>query len=190
MRIGFAAAVACGFYPHQTRVLTVLHVAHQNTVFDQHVLSGRRAFVINGDRSAAVRNGAIVQNGHAGCCNALAHKPCKGRGALTVKVAFQTVTNRFMKKNTRPTRPKDNVHDARRRRFGAQVHQGDAQSLACFGLPVCRIDQAIKPDTTAATGAARFAATVFFDDHADIHSGHRADIASQRSVGAQDRHFL
>ena len=75
--IGFAAAIAGRGNPHKSRVLPVLHIADQHAVLDQHILGRGRAFVINRDRPAPIRQRAVIQHRHAFGRDALPHEACK-----------------------------------------------------------------------------------------------------------------
>ena len=57
-----AAAVACWGIAAEPRVLSVLHIADQYSVFDQGILAAWCALIVNADRSAAVWYCAIIQD--------------------------------------------------------------------------------------------------------------------------------
>src|SRR5699024_7957245 len=61
--IGFAPRVAGRRHAHQPRVVLVLHVTDQRAVLDQRVAGGGRAFVIHGQRAAALFDGAVIDHG-------------------------------------------------------------------------------------------------------------------------------
>src|SRR3546814_3123169 len=61
----FAPSVAGGGRFHQARVQRVLHVAAQDAVFDQHVALRGIAFVVDVQRTAAVGQRAVVDDGNA-----------------------------------------------------------------------------------------------------------------------------
>ena len=124
--IAFASPVAGGRDPHQARVLAVLHVADQYTVFDQGIFGRWRAFVIHGDRPAPIRDRAIIQHGHTTCCDLLAHQAGKRRTALAVEISLKPVPDRFVQQNAGPPGAKHDVHHAGRGRDGIEVHDGHA----------------------------------------------------------------
>ena len=72
MGIGLAPSVAGRLHAHQPGVQPVMHEADQNAVLDQRGVGGRRALVIDGQRAAAVGQGAVIHHGHAGGGDALA----------------------------------------------------------------------------------------------------------------------
>ena len=74
MRIALPAAVAGRPHPHETRVLSILHVAHEDAVLDQHGAIGGRALIVDGKRPAALRDGAIINNCHAFRSHPLPHE--------------------------------------------------------------------------------------------------------------------
>src|SRR5262249_5538038 len=55
--VALPPAIAGRFHVHETGVLTVLHVADENAVFDQHGAVGRRPFVVDRQRAAPLHNG-------------------------------------------------------------------------------------------------------------------------------------
>ena len=125
----FAPAVAGRLHAHQPRVLPVLHVAVEDAVLDQHGAIGRRAFVVDGERAAASRNGAVVDDGDALGGDALADQAGKGRGLLAVEIAFEPVADRLVQHDAGPARAEHDVHLAGRRRHGFEVGQRLAQRL-------------------------------------------------------------
>ena len=110
MRIAFPPPVARGFDIHKPGVLTVLHVAHEHTVFDQNILARWRAFVVNGDRPAPVGDGAVVQNCHTLGRHLLAHQTRESRASLAVKIPLKPMAHRLVQQNTGPARAKHDVH--------------------------------------------------------------------------------
>ena len=105
MRIAFAAAIAGWGNAHEARIHPVLQIADQNAVLDQNGALGRCAFIINGQRTAAIGQSTIINNGDAGRGNTLANHACKGRGTLAVEVTLKAVTDSFMQQNAGPTGP-------------------------------------------------------------------------------------
>ncbi len=63
MRKRLTAAVPGRCNVHQPRVQRILDVAAQNSVFDHHGALCRVAFIVDAQRSAAVRNRAVVDDG-------------------------------------------------------------------------------------------------------------------------------
>ena len=61
----FAAAVAGRLHAHQPGIEPVLQIALEDAVLDQHVAPRRRAFVVDGQRSAPLLDRAVVDDGHA-----------------------------------------------------------------------------------------------------------------------------
>ena len=111
-RIALAAAVAGRLHAHQPRVLAVLHVADQDAVLDQHRAVGRRALVVDGERTAPRRHGAVVDHGDALGRDLLAHQAREGRGLLAVEVAFEAVADRLMQHHAGPAGAEHDVHFA------------------------------------------------------------------------------
>ena len=136
--IAFAPPIAGRVHAHQAGILPVLHIAFQNTVFDKHGFGGRRAFIINGQRAAAVGYCAVINHRDAGRSDALANTVRKGRGFFAVEIAFQAVADRFMQQNAGPARPQHHIHFTGR--CGNAVEIGDRlfERIIDLLLPVLR----------------------------------------------------
>src|SRR5580704_14572130 len=61
----FATAVSGGLHAHQAGILAILHVTDQSAVLDQHGAIGRRAFVVDRQRAATQRHGAVIDDRYA-----------------------------------------------------------------------------------------------------------------------------
>ena len=102
MRERFTATVAGGRYLHQACIQTILQVAFQHAVFDQHIALRGIAFVINVERATAALNRAIVHHGYAARSNPFANTPAERRGALAVEIAFKSVADGLMQQDAGP----------------------------------------------------------------------------------------
>src|SRR5271156_1704290 len=100
--VAFAAAIAGGAHLHQPRVLAILHVADQDAVLDQHAAAGGGTPVVDGERAAARRHGAVIDHGHALGRHLPAHQAGKGRGLLAVEVAFEAVAHGLVQHHAGP----------------------------------------------------------------------------------------
>ena len=127
-----------GCHAHQPRVLAVLHVADQDAVLDQHGAVGRRALVVDRERAAPRRDGAVVDHGDALGGDPLAHQAGEGRGLLAVEVAFEPVADRLVQHHARPAGAEHHVHLAGRRRHRFEIDQRLAHRLVDRGLPGVR----------------------------------------------------
>src|SRR5262249_15506329 len=106
----FTSAVAGKRHFHQGRVQTVLEVALQDAFFDQDCSGGRRAFVIDVERSSAVGQGAIVYDRAQLRGDLLAHQVTEGRHFLTIEVSFEAVTDRLVQESAWPAGAKYTRH--------------------------------------------------------------------------------
>ena len=138
MRIAFAPAVAGRRHAHEPRILAVLHVADEDAVLDQHGAAGGGAFVVDRERAAALRHGAVVDHGDALGGDLLAHEAGKGRGLLAVEVAFQPVADGFVQHDARPAGAQHDVHLAGWRRHCFEIDQRLTHGLVDGMLPVVR----------------------------------------------------
>ena len=175
--IAFAPAVAGRLHAHQPRVLPVLHVADQDAVLDQHGAVGRRAFVVDGERAAALLHGAVVDHGDALGGDALAHQPGEGGGLLAVEIAFQPVADGFVQHHARPAGPQHDVHLAGRRGHRVEIDQRLAHGFVDRALPGMRLDEALIAFAPADAVAAGFLAVAVADDDRDVEPHQRTDVA-------------
>ncbi|MNC48879.1 hypothetical protein D3C75_980240 [compost metagenome] len=130
MRVGLAATVAGGAHAHQAGVELVLHVALEHAVLDQRGALGRRALVVQTQRAAAARQGAVVDDGAQARSHRLADPAAVGRTALAVEVAFQAMADRLVQQHAAPAVAEHHRHAAGRRRDGLEVEQRLAHRLA------------------------------------------------------------
>jgi len=105
VRIAFAPAVARGRHFHQTGVELVLQITRENAVLDQHRAMGRRAFVVDVDRAAARRHGAVVDHRAELRRDPLADAIAESRGLFAIEISLEAVTDRFVEQNAGPARP-------------------------------------------------------------------------------------
>src|SRR3546814_9195300 len=91
-----AAAVAGRSHAHQTGVQSIMDIAFEDAIFDERVALGRRALVVDRQRAAAAADRAVIDRGHARRRDSLADAAGKGRGTLSVEIAFEAVTDRFV----------------------------------------------------------------------------------------------
>src|SRR5580698_2745172 len=131
----FAPAISRGFHAHQAGVLAVLHVADQNAVLDQYGAIGRRAFVVDRQRAAAQRHGAVIDDGHALGGDLLPHQSSKRRSLLAVGVAFEAMPNSFVQHHAGPARTEHDIHLAGRRRHRFEIDQRAAYGGVDGTLP-------------------------------------------------------
>ena len=108
--VAFAAAAAGGGSAHEARGELVAEVALEDSVFDEDVFLGGRAFVIDVERAAAVGHGSVVDDGDLGAGDALADEAGEGGGLLAVEVGFETVTDGFVKQHSGPAGAEDDFH--------------------------------------------------------------------------------
>ncbi|EAR49629.1 hypothetical protein OG2516_15109 [Oceanicola granulosus HTCC2516] len=188
--VALAPPVARRLDAHQPGALAVLHVADEHAVLDQRGGRGRRALVVDGDRAAAVGQGAVVEHGDARRGDALAHQAGEGGGALAVEVALESVADRLVQQDAGPAGAEHHVHHAGRGGLGLEVDQRDAQRLAGGGLPEAGVDQPEQAGAPAGAVVAALAAAVLLDMDHHVEPRHRADVGDEIALGPQDHHFL
>jgi hypothetical protein len=79
----------------------------------KHRALRRIAFVVDGQRTATVGKGAVVDDGDALRGHPAADAAGEGRTALAVEIAFQAVTDRLVQQDAGPARAEDDRHRAR-----------------------------------------------------------------------------
>ena len=78
----------------------VPHVVSENSIFDQHVVLRRMAFVINGDRSPFMRHRAVVDQCHERRSDEFTNFALVHTGAFGNKVSFKAVTTCLMEQHS------------------------------------------------------------------------------------------
>ncbi len=191
MRVAFAPAVAGERHLHQAGVELVLQIALEDALLDQRGSARRRAFVIDVDRTAARRDGAVVDHGAKLGGDLFADAVAERRGLLAVKVAFEAMADGFVQQYSRPARAEHHVHGSRRRVFGAQVQHRLAHRFAGVALIIAAVDKEAELHPPAAAEAADLAVAVFFDDAGDVEARQRLDIADHHALRRRDEdHFV
>ena len=187
MRVALASAIAGRRMAHQARVHCVLNVALKNAVFDQHRGVGRRAFIVDRQRTATISERAIVEHGHARGGNALSDPTAERRRTFAIEIAFEPVADRLVQQHTGPAGSADNGHHTRRRRTRVQLQQRHVHGFMCAFSDECSIE----PIKTVATTSARTALLAFaiaFDDGGDINAAQRADVRGDHTIAAHHQH--
>ncbi len=186
MGVALAPAVAGRRHAHQPRVLAVLHVAGEDAVLDQHGAAGRRAFVVDRERAAALRQRAVVHHGDALRRHALAHQAGERRSLLAVEVAFETVADRFVQHHAGPAGAEHDVHLAGRRRHRVEIGERLAHRFANGVLPLRLVEERVEAFAPAVAVAAHLLAVAVADHDRDVDAHQRAHVAIAVAVGAQD----
>ena len=174
---------------HQAGVGFVLHIADQNTVFNQYRAAGFVAFVIDIERTASVGNIALVNDSNAFGGHALADSAGENAGFFAVEIAFQTMSDRFVQQHARPTVAQNDGHLAGRRRTGFEI----GQRLFHGGInkPMHQVFIEIRQIITPATARAALLATfALLGNDGNVHAHHRADVRSVFTVQTGDVHHV
>ena len=190
MGIALAAAVAGRLHVHQPGVLAVLHVADQDAVLDQHGAVGRRALVVDRQRAAPRRHGAVIDHGDALGRDLLAHQPCERRGLLAVEIALEPVADRFVQHHAGPAGAEHHVHFAGGRGDGFKIDHRLADRAVGGLAPGLGLDEARIAFAAAIALAAAFLPVALPGDHGNIDAHQRADVAIALAVGPEDFHHL
>ncbi len=190
VRVGFAPSVAGGRHAHQPGVLAVLHVADQLAVIDQHVAVGRRALVVDGQRTAPFADGAVIDHGDALGSHLLAHQAGEGRRLLAVEVALQPMADCLVQHHARPAGGQHDVERAGGRGDRLEIDQRLPQRLVGGVLPAVLGDELAETLAPAHAVGAGLLAVAFADDDRNVHAHQRPDVAHHLAVGAQDFDML
>ena len=184
--VALPPAVAGRLHAHEAGVLPVLHVAGEDAVLDQHGAAGRRALVVDRQRTPPRRNGAVVDHGDALGGDLLAHQARERRRLLAVEVAFEPVTHRLVQHHARPAGAEHHVHLAGRRRHRREIGQRLAERDVGGVLPGVRLEEPLEALAAAGAVAAGFLPVAVAGDDRDVDPHQRADVAVALAVGAQD----
>ena len=183
---GFAPSVAGRRNAHQTGIQHVLHVALQDAILDQHRALRRVAFVVDIERAAPPRQGAVIDHGNAFGGHPFADPPGKGRTALAVEVALKAMTDGLVQQNTRPAGAEHHRHFSGRCRAGVEIdhrlmHGGTGVILQGF------VAERTVVGTSTTPGGTLFAASLRIgDDDRQAKPHQRTDIGHQSPVAPGD----
>jgi hypothetical protein len=119
--------------PGQPRVELVLHVAAEDTVFDQDRVLGHGPFVVHVQGAAPTRQGAVVHDRHARRGDPLADPTGECRAALAVEVALESMADRLVQQHTRPAGTEHHRHGSGRGIAGIEIGHGQTNRLARKG---------------------------------------------------------
>jgi len=147
--VRLASSVASRGDTHQSGVLPVLHVANEDSIFDQCGAVCRRAFIVNGQRAAPLGDCAVIDNGHTFGCNLLSHQTGESRGFLAVEIAFQPVADSFVQHHPWPAAAEHDVKCPRGCRHRFQIDQCLPQGFIRAVAPGILRDEFTKAAPTA-----------------------------------------
>ena len=190
MGVTLAAAVAGWRHIHEPGILAIMQITHQDAVLDQHRSLGRRSFIVDGERTPAGRQGAVVDHGDAGRGDPLAHQAGKGGRLLAVEVTLEAVADSFVQQDSGPARSQHNRHFAGRSRARVEIDQRLAQGFVDLGLPVFRRHIGMVAATAADALRARLHALPLARHDRDVEPHERSDIADHDTALAHDHHRL
>ena len=123
MSEALAPAVARRLHAHQPGIEPILQISFEDAVLYQNGLAGRRALVVDRQRSAPLKHRAVIDHGDPGGGDALADPASECRRALSVEIALEAVADRFVKQHARPARPEHDRHFPGRRRYRFKIGQ-------------------------------------------------------------------
>ncbi len=145
--------------------------------------------VVDGKRPAAVRQRAVVDDGHAPRRHALADAAREGGSALAVEIALETVADRLVQEHARPSRPQHDGHGASRRRTRVEIHERLLDRILRIGCETLVREVGVVETPTAARRTLLAPAVRFNDDlHGKPHQ--RAHVRRQHAVGARQQDHL
>ena len=166
----------------------VLQIAAQDAIFDEHILLGGVAFVVDIERAAAAADGAVVDHGAECAGDFLADAAAESGDLLAVEVGFEAVADGFVQEDAGPAGTEDHGHFAGGRVDGSEHGNGLAGGLAREMLGSFFVEEEIEFDASAAAGVAALGlASVVAGGGPDAHAGHRLAIEGQDAVAGGDQ---
>ena len=161
-------------------------VADQDAILDQCCAVRRRAFVVHRQRTAAVFDGAIIDDRHARGGDALAHQARESGGLLAVEVAFQPMADRFVQQDARPAIAQHDRHFTGMAGDGGEIYRRLAQGFVDRVLPVLWLEEQLIAGAPAAAIRAGFLPVALAKHDADIKHYQRANIGGAKTIRADD----
>ena len=147
---------------------------------------GRRAFVVDGQRAAALIDRAIVDHRHARRGDPLADPAGEGRRALAVEVAFEPVADRLVEQHAGPAGAEHDLHLARRGGDRFEIGQRLGERDVDRPAPRRLLEQAVIEVAPAEPVVAGLAPAILFGDDLHPEPDQRPDVRSDEAVGADD----
>ena len=162
----------------------VAEISLQNSVFDEHGFLRRLAFVVDVERSAPPRHGAVVDHRALFAGYAFADQAGECRSLLAVEVGFQSVTHGLVQQHARPSRAEHNFHLAGG--SFASVELQDRLPRGFFGEEFRSLLAEEEVESYASAAARRSARGVSFSlrDARDVHARQRLRIFRESPVRA------
>lgn len=190
MRIALAPAVTGELHLHQGSAQTILQIVPQDSLFDEHRALGGRPFIVEVERTAARRQGAIVDDRAQLGRDSLSETAGESGRLATVEVGFQTVPDCLVQQDTRPPGSEHDIHRSSGRIDGLEIDDGLTHGLPGMRAALVRIEAV--GDTRAAPDAdvAGLAALVRFCNTPDIEAHERLDITDGPPLRRGDQHDL
>src|SRR5690606_34203794 len=145
-------------------------------------------FIVDVQRSATRAQRAVIDDGALIRRDALADSSAKGGRSLAVEIAFQTMTDRLVQQDPRPTGPQHDGHRPCRCRGRLEIHDRAAYGFRNEILPTIVLEESPKAVAPAAAAVALLATAILLDDHGDIHAHERTDVRRQRAVACHDQY--
>ena len=189
-RVGvrLAPTVARGRLAHQARVEPILHVAAQDAVLDQDVPAGRRAFVVDVEGAAPIRDRAVIDHRDQLGGDLLSQAAGECRDALAVEIAFEPVADSLVQQDARPAGSEHDGHRPRRRVDRRELQRGLTRGLGGEALPPVRLEVEVERHATAAAEAADLAPAAVLGDRRDVEPGQRPYVADGPARRRRDQH--
>jgi hypothetical protein len=146
-----------------------------------------------GQRAAPVGEGAVIDHGDAFCRDTLADAPGKGRTALAVEVAFESMADGFVQQDAGPAGAQHHGHFAGRGGPGGEVDAGLMHGTFRI-VPQHGVGEVGIVKASAAAGRSLFAppsgANPVLHDHGDRNAHQRPHVGRHAAVGARHQdHF-
>src|SRR5262249_4132357 len=191
-RVRLAPPVARGRFAHEARVETVLHVAAQDAVLDEHVAARRRALVVDVERAAAIGDRAVVHHGDELGDDLLTDASGERGDAFAVEIALQAVPDRFVEQDAGPAWTEHHCHRARRRVHGRELERGLPRGLDGEALPALGLEVEVERHAATAAEAADLALAGLLGDRRHVQPGERSHVAHGPAGrrGDEHHHFL
>ena len=166
------------------RAKLVAEVSLENSIFDEHGLLRRVAFVVHIQRAAAPGHGAVVHHRAFFAGYALADESGEGGSLLAVEVGFQAVADGFVQQHAGPAGAEDDFHLSGRSFAGIELQ--DRLAGGFFGEVFGSLfaEEEVEGYTASAAGAAASGIGFCLGDAGNVHAGQRLRVFRKSAIGA------
>ncbi len=161
-------------------------VALEDSVLDEDVFLGGRAFVVDVKGAAAVGHGSVIDDGDLGAGDALADEAGEGGGLFAVEVGFEAVADGFVEEDSGPAGAEDDFHVSGGGGDGVELEDGLTRGFVGVVLGGFVALEEVEFDAASSAGGAFGGLFAVLGDDEDVEAGKGLGVGGEGAVGGGD----